>query len=301
MFNNLITTATLTEVDADEDQVNVYVGPHWPGFASLRYLFVFGDSYSDVGYNSDLCTPPSDENPLGVVFPGQTYAEDDAPNWVGYLATEFNKSRFLVYDYAVGGAVTRHLRFEQVEREFLKGAGSRDSDSKAARPKWNAGNSLFVSWIGINDLGRGWSSAAALDLLFEAQEMLFEAGARNFLFIDIPPINRSPAASLARAASVDPLYKSHNTQLSSRIARFVKSHPEISAFQFYAYDMFNQMLDNPEMYGFNPKDVRKAGGSVWVDHLHPTSAVHKVIAENVASFLYEIEGKSQPEAQFSKS
>lgn len=29
--------------------------------------------------------------------------------------------------------------------------------------------------------------------LFNAQEELFNAGARNFLFIDIPPISRSPA------------------------------------------------------------------------------------------------------------
>lgn len=29
--------------------------------------------------------------------------------------------------------------------------------------------------------------------LFELQEYLYNAGARNFLFIDLPPIERSPA------------------------------------------------------------------------------------------------------------
>jgi len=300
MFTNAHATATLTEVEADEDQVNVYIGPHWPGFANLRYLFVFGDSYSDVGYSSDPNSPPTDENPLGVEFPGQTWAEEDAPNWVGYLATEFNKSRLLVFDYALSGAIARDLCHRQVERSFLKGAGNQAARPESAK-EWNAGNALFVSWIGINDIGRGWSSKTSLDILFEAQEMLYDAGARNFLFIDIPPMNRAPAVQLARA-SIDTLYTSWNTQLSSRIAQFVKNHPEeVSAFRFFAFDTFNQMLDNLEMYGFDPKDVRKPAGSVWVDHLHPTSAVHKVVGEQVASFLDGIPGKIQSQAQGLKS
>ena len=36
---------------------------------------------------------------------------------------------------------------------------------------------------------------ATLDELFEEQELLYQAGARNFLFIDVPPIHRSPVGS----------------------------------------------------------------------------------------------------------
>lgn len=35
-----------------------------------------------------------------------------------------------------------------------------------------------------------------MKLLFSLQEDLYNAGARNFLFIDVPPINRSPACEL---------------------------------------------------------------------------------------------------------
>lgn len=31
--------------------------------------------------------------------------------------------------------------------------------------------------------------------LFELQEDLFEDGARNFLFIDVPPVHRSPSGT----------------------------------------------------------------------------------------------------------
>lgn len=35
--------------------------------------------------------------------------------------------------------------------------------------------------------------------LFEVQDELYKTGARNFLFIDVPPIERSPAGMLAVA------------------------------------------------------------------------------------------------------
>ena len=44
----------------------------------------------------------------------------------------------------------------------------------------------------------------------------------------------------------------------------------------------------PEVYEFDKGDVRRYGGSVWVDALHPTSKVHDHIANNLADFLQEI-------------
>ena len=44
----------------------------------------------------------------------------------------------------------------------------------------------------------------------------------------------------------------------------------------------------PEVYGFDKEDVRKYGGSIWVDFLHPTSKVHDHIASNLADFLQDI-------------
>lgn len=44
----------------------------------------------------------------------------------------------------------------------------------------------------------------------------------------------------------------------------------------------------PEVCGFDKEHVRKHGGSVWMDSLHPTSKVHDHIARNLADFLQEI-------------
>ena len=59
-------------------------------------------------------------------------------------------------------------------------------------------------------------------------------------------------------------------------------------FLFSSYRLFESILDMPEVYGFDIEDVRKNGGSVWMDFLHPTSKVHDHIASSLADFLQDI-------------
>lgn len=84
---------------------------------------------------------------------------------------------------------------------------------------WHVHATLPVTWVGINDcayvlliLTRSCPFVTEHDLrnrrlevgavpktveeLFVEQEALYQAGARNFLFIDVPPIHRSPVGSL---------------------------------------------------------------------------------------------------------
>lgn len=50
-------------------------------------------------------------------------------------------------------------------------------------------------------------------------------------------------------------------------------------------DFFNLVFKTPSEYGFQEKDIRKRYGSVWADHIHPTSRVHEHFAERVNEFL----------------
>lgn len=139
--------------------------------------------------------------------------------------------------------------------------------------------------------------------LFAVQEELYESGARNFLFIDVPPIHRSPACMwhsfievpivlillpvpLSRQRSTN--FDNWNSALLEAIQTFCNLHVDITAMLFSSSATFNALLDEPEAYGFEPSDIRKAWGSVWVDSLHPTSKVHDVIARNMADFLGEV-------------
>lgn len=118
-----------------------------------------GDSYTQTFFDPKGVLPTPD-NPLGnPPYPGWTSTGGE--NWVGYLATKFNKSSILTYNYAYGGAVINetlvtpwqpnliHLT-GQVD-QFLEGAAVRSGGEK-----WNGDNALFSIFIGINDIGNSW-------------------------------------------------------------------------------------------------------------------------------------------------
>jgi phospholipase/lecithinase/hemolysin len=81
-----------------------------------------------------------------------------------------------------------------------------------------------------------------------------------------------------------------NTKLAEHVSAFKKKHPDITIGIYDAHALFTKVLDNPEEYGF--QDAYSYGGSdkyIWRDQLHPTSAMHKIIAADVAKFLTEFE------------
>ena len=130
----------------------------------------------------------------------------------------------LTYDYAVGGD-----RVENLEQQV--GRGFETIRRKPDWAPWLMGDSLFgkteamvrvlqlmsflaVTWIGINDcacvshfiptraalktvfryIGAGiGSEKSSIAALFSYQERLYAAGARNFMFIDVPPMHMSPS------------------------------------------------------------------------------------------------------------
>ncbi|KZP07071.1 carbohydrate esterase family 16 protein [Athelia psychrophila] len=173
------------------------------GAAKPNYWFSFGDSYTTTGFIVNE-TLPAVGNPLGnPAYPG--YTGGGGSNWVDVDTTVYNKSLILTYNYAYGGAtinaslVTPYLPtvlslIDQVN-EFLDTAAK-----KPASTPWTSEDSLFSIWIGINDIGNSYgnsgSRSAFSDLLlnqeFALVEKLYAAGARNFLWVNVPPIDRSP-------------------------------------------------------------------------------------------------------------
>ncbi|KAI0345169.1 hypothetical protein BDW22DRAFT_1343459 [Trametopsis cervina] len=266
---------------------NTIVGKHWRGIVNVDYFIVFGDSYSSVRDQFDLLPSPTKNKRLGIEFPGNTWNEPDEPNWIGHLLSKPGMNPdMLVYDYALGGQTVDDMRTQvsDFRRQFSSTA------------PWNGTNSLFVAhshpenadfefilpvtWIGINDCGMPSDSESTQKTLFELQESLYAEGARNFLFIDVPPIDRSPA--FAPPATV---YETWNAGLRTSISTFASGHPDATILLFSSHDLFTRLLDNPVEYGFDQATASVAGGCIWYDHLHPTTRVHNVIASEVARFL----------------
>ncbi|KAF8886503.1 hypothetical protein BD779DRAFT_1529984 [Infundibulicybe gibba] len=279
----------------------IQVGPSWPanGLAGLERLMIFGASYCSIRFDHTHYIPAHALEPLGVPFPGITYNEEGLPNWVGHLITKYIPSpRFqpsgeqeegygedtatLVYDYAVGGARVSGVR-NQINSWFLPGVGKHPEWAS-----WTGKNALFFTWIGINDCAFVSDHEEGVKQLFELQDTLYEAGARNFVFTDVPPINRSPAARGFSGELTTASCNNWNTNLRAGIAAFAQRHPDVTALCFSSAATFHRVLDDPVAHGFPLSDVCKPGGAIWIDALHPTSAMHDIIARDLAEFLTSV-------------
>ncbi|KIL69811.1 carbohydrate esterase family 16 protein [Amanita muscaria Koide BX008] len=277
----------------------IQLGSHWPTFAGIKYLVIFGDSYSSVYYDLAQTNVPDALQPLGVTYPGITWNEVDKPNWVGHLIAEdcpghryrpfhdetgqdlqYMSSPLLVYDYARGGDTIAGVQ-HQIRTAFLPKVGQKPSWAP-----WSAKTSLFVTWVGINDCALSTNHSSAMDKLLKLHEELYEAGARNFMFVDVPPINRSPAYPVA--FSDTDRYIKWNLSLKETIKTFGSGHDDVTILLYSSFALFTTLLDNPDGYGFPPSDVRKGGGSIWFDHLHPTSRVHKFLSQDIGEFLSSV-------------
>ncbi|KAF8077883.1 hypothetical protein FPV67DRAFT_1463311 [Lyophyllum atratum] len=297
----------------------IQVASAWPGFSELAFLIIFGDSYSSVGYGlAPQEGAATALQPLGVPFPGSTWNEPNLCNWVGHLITKyFPRARFnpdgakqdaaylerplLVYNYAKGGDTIPGVR-RQIQSQFLPNVGQKPNWAS-----WSGDTSLFsrsfskvglkltsitftlstVTWVGINDCAYSRDHTSNLRSLVSLQEKLYDAGARNFLFVDIPPIHRSPAVPEHREDSTS--FDNFNNELNEAASAFASKHPEITVMLFAASATFNRFLDTPGDYGFRDLDCRKAGGRIWFDRLHPTSAVHDCVAKDLAKFLQSVQ------------
>nr|POF07104.1 acetylesterase [Quercus suber] len=294
---------------------------HWPGWANIEYVITFGDSYTTTGFDSSG-VQPSFSNPLGnPVYPGQT--SSNGPNWVDFLTTVHNQSVVRTANLAYGGATldpdlksanlpgTLSLR-EQINDEYLPIYSSHPSTFD-----WKAGTTLFAIWIGINDVHDSDPyDYQTLDIIFNMYqglvEKLYGSGARNFLFINVPPLERAPNVvrggpqeQRVHQANVD-LWNKNLTMLADNLR---ESHVGVTTFLFDANKLFNEVIETPcsyvescpyqnttwycdyyifgtpDWYTKFPECPYPVDEFFWLNDLHPTFRVHNVTAQEVAKFL----------------
>ncbi|KAI0827728.1 hypothetical protein BC628DRAFT_1433104 [Trametes gibbosa] len=267
------------------------------GLADANFWFSFGDSYTQTDFDPTGVLPQPG-NPLGnPPYPGFTAV--GGTNWIDVDTTVHNNSLVLTYNYAYGGATINASLVQPYEptvlslidqtNQFLAGAAK-----KPATAPWTSTNALFSVWIGINDIGNSYYlggdrdafSDTLLDSYFgQVQELV---GARNFLFINVPPMQRSPLM-LAQDASAQALEKQviagYNTKLFARVAAFKASNPGVTTWQWDANTAFNTVLDNPTKYGFVDATSFGGAGDFWGNNYHPSSAAHDIWGQQVAAVL----------------
>lgn len=276
------------------------VGQPAPTSGGPNFWFSFGDSYTQTGFNPSSSLPNT-RNPIGNPnYPGNTAVGGE--NWIDYDTTKYNKSLVYTYNFAFGGAtIDRNLvapvssgiltLTDQVN-QFLNGFAS-----KPASTPWTSSNAVFSIWIGINDLGNSyWNgnvpAGSSLDNLLNAEfslvQKLYNAGARNFLFINVPPTDRSPlflGQSTSGRATLNSAISGFNSRLATKAFQFKSSNSGVTTYLYDSNAGFTKILNSPSQYGFVDATSYGNSGSFWGNNYHPSSAAHKYFAQDVAGLL----------------
>ncbi|VDB82982.1 unnamed protein product [Peniophora sp. CBMAI 1063] len=234
---------------ADKNLLLAYPREAWSSSGSLNYILVFGDSYS---------------------------AHD--ATWIGHL-TRSNLLETVpdVQIHAFDGASVEEDLDSQIARFH------------ATAKTFAADQTTYFFFLGINDCGQTDTDDldSIVELLLDAVHNLYvKDGARNFVFFDVPPTDRSPGAiAIESEETMINRTTAWNDSLRRRVGEFAEETPRASVFLFSTHAVLSSILDDPSLHGFTSDDIAREGGAIWEDELHPTTEVHAIIADKLAHAL----------------
>ncbi|CCA73377.1 related to cellulose-binding GDSL lipase/acylhydrolase, putative-Aspergillus fumigatus [Serendipita indica DSM 11827] len=171
-----------------------------------------------------------------------------------------------------------------------------NAPGKAYYPGWSSSNTLFSVWIGINDIGNSyWRSDATtfddtlLNRYFQLVQSLYSVGARKFLFLTVPPIQRSPLM-LGQGSSVTATEKAviadYNSKLAAKAAAFASANSGVTALVYDTSTAFNTVLDNPSAYGLQDATSYGSGNTyAWCNDYHPSPVIHNALASDLSKLI----------------
>jgi phospholipase/lecithinase/hemolysin len=270
-------------------------------------LIVFGDSLSDVG---NVAQASFD------IYPGRYYYNDrfsNGPVWVESLSLELGlgslqRSTAGGANFAYGGAQTTGTG-------GLEGLFIRDIDEQVTQfltTRAVDAGALFVVFAGSNDLIGGESNIAApVDSLAKDIRRLIAAGARQFLMPNLPLLGFTPRYndSAPLAAQYRLRTEQFNAALDLALDNLADSNAEVTFHRLDVAGLFASAIAEPAAFGLaNVTDSAAPGlepGTasynssqivpnpneyMFWDDLHPTAAVHAILAGRAEALLMGIPG-----------
>ncbi|KAI9047552.1 hypothetical protein LZ554_008268 [Drepanopeziza brunnea f. sp. 'monogermtubi'] len=250
-----------------------------------KYIFSFGDSYTATNFDING-EQPSAKNPMGNNDIGNGLTSAQGPVWIEFLTKKYNTSPVLTYNFAVGGASIPDDYTVQIQERY---------QPKYSSDKfWHGSNTLFTSWIGINDVSDAWINKNSQQLLVRLDkwdglmEQLWDTGARNFFIVNNPPLERSPFIAGFDKGSIA-LYKRniqiYNENLAKHVSAFREKHPEASIMLYDVHALFTKVMDDPQKYGFKDATSMDSDGCLWSGSFHILTGFDDFIAKDMAKTI----------------
>ncbi|KAL3440806.1 hypothetical protein BJX65DRAFT_314458 [Aspergillus insuetus] len=315
-------------------------GFNWESTSSV---LTFGDSYTFVsgtrgypGYswmgdalNLDFT---AQELLTNKIIQNQTGTSAGAPNWPEYLtgcAVEKGLSspascKTQLWDFAFAGATisgkylplhhewTTSLENQVVQ--YLTYGHPVLVPRRIVSPK----KTLVAIWIGINDITDSARNATItsfpafyntlISAIFDSVSSLHSAGYKDFLFLNLPPIDLTPSGQNQAPEDRSPNATQialWNDILQQHAQKFQRRHRDSNSFVYDTNSQLQAVLASPADYGIvnttntcpgaKQPDIEtnyEAYGCptslwtyFWYDSGHITSRVHQLVAEGLEHFL----------------
>jgi phospholipase/lecithinase/hemolysin len=125
---------------------------------------------------------------------------------------------------------------------------------------YDLGNSYYL------DGDRAAFSDTLLNAEFALVTKLYNAGARNFLFINVPPTDRSPfmiAQGDWTITHLQPVIVTHNSKLAAKVSSFQSSNSGSKTYLYDSWSAFSKILDNYAAYGFTSNTTYGGATDFW--------------------------------------
>ncbi|KAH6988398.1 hypothetical protein EDB80DRAFT_755856 [Ilyonectria destructans] len=314
--------------------------PTTPSFdwSTTNLVLAFGDSYSFVQGTEGHWAYSFIGDQLNVSFtpqqllsnqivPGQNTSSAGGPNWLedltgcteGYPA----KCDIQLWDFAFAGSDIS-INYTPLHHNFTVSYENQIQQWKDYAEdvlRVDTRKALVSSWIGINDISDSsrykfpiYNASNFQELYtemihsqFAAIENVYAAGYKNFLFLNLPPLDKTPSAQI----SSNPLpntamITTWNSVLNETAKNFSASHPGTTAMVFDAYNWLTYVFDNAADFGItNTTSFCSAYGSwdiatnyaaygcnpiydyFWYNSGHITYHTHAILATKLKEFLSE--------------
>ncbi|TNY22761.1 hypothetical protein DMC30DRAFT_116023 [Rhodotorula diobovata] len=295
-----------------------------------RHWFAFGDSWSATGYDESRGYKTSLQ-PLKTSSGGRTWLEhlSSSPACTNLYDTQHSLAvgGATVWSGARAATLPNVSLSDQVDRFeqwFVTG-------TKPTRPRWRPSSTVFSIFLGTNDVAFRWWTGESIAPhvqvtfpIFDAQiERLYKLGARNFVLFTIPPYERAPVVVAVNRIVGDVRPKlgasvaAWNAVLRLYALEIPRRYPGTSAKLFDTWAWFDELLDRADEYGFlnsrgwcplyarglyspvvpEQLNLDECGVPLeqylWYDGVHPTWAVHRLLAASVRQQLSRKTSESQ--------
>lgn len=272
-------------------------------------MVVFGDSLSDVGNVQQRTTELA---PLVQPIPGPFYFNGRFSNGQNYADVlsqglgfgPLTRSLAGGDDFACGGALTTGTAFPN----SLVVQDLDDQVNLFLASRTPVASDFFVVFAGADDLfalidGNQTDVMPAVNSLQASVTQLYNAGAREFLVLNVPELGATPEynGDLVLAASATGLTTQFNAALDSSLDAFEANALDATVFRLDVAALFRDLLTTPAAFGLTNVIAPAAPGLdpgaqaydtgqitanvdeyLFWDTLHPTRATHFAAPDRLA-------------------